>query len=56
MEIPLIDILRIKENKQIITFSFDSDSILLKPGNQDELVKNNNLRYEYDYKTFRLTK
>ena len=56
MEIPLIDILRIKENKQIITFSFDSDSILLKPGNQDELVKNNNFRYEYDYKTFRLKK
>lgn len=56
MEIPLIDILRIKENKEIITFSFDSDSILLKPGNQDELVKNNNFRYEYDYKTFRLKK
>ena len=56
MEIPLIDILRIKENKKIITFSFDSDSILLKPGDKDELVKNNNLRYEYDYKTFRLKK
>ncbi len=56
MEIPLIDILRIKENKKIITFSFNSDSILLKPGDKDELVKNNNLRYEYDYKTFRLKK
>lgn len=56
MEIPLIDILRIKGNKEFITFSFDSDSILLKPGNQDELVKNNNFRYEYDYKTFRLKK
>lgn len=56
MEIPIIDILRIKETKKIITFSFDSDSILLKPGNQDELVKNNNFRYEYDYKTFRLKK
>ncbi|GEM_PF-1532923 len=56
MEIPIIDILRIKENKEIITFSFDSDSILLKPGNQDELVKNNNLRYEYDYKNFRFIK
>ena len=56
MEIPLIDILRIKGNKEIITFSFASDSILLKPGDQDELVKNNNFRYEYDYKTFRLKK
>ena len=56
MEIPLIDILRIKGNKEIITFSFASDSILLKPGDQDELVKNNYFRYEYDYKTFRLKK
>lgn len=56
MEISLIEILRINENKKIITFSFDSDSILLKPGDKDELVRNNNLRYEYDYKTFRLKK
>ena len=56
MEIPLIDILRINEAKKKITFSFVSDSILLKPGDQDELVKNNNFRYEYDYKTFRLKK
>lgn len=56
MEISLIEILRIKENKKIIKFSFASDSILLQPGDKDELVKNRDYHYEYDYKTFKLEK
>lgn len=56
MEISLIDILKITEKDQLITFSFASDSIFLKPGNEDQLVKNTNIRYEYDYKTFKLNR
>lgn len=46
-ETTLIDILKINENKDKIIFTFDSDSITYKPGNEDAYVKNNNFRYEY---------
>lgn len=54
METKLVDILKIKELNDKIVFSFKSDSLLLKPGNEDIQVKNNNLRYEYANKTLRL--
>lgn len=56
METKLIDILDIKEKNDKIIFSFKSDSLLLKPGNKDIQVKNNNLRYEYTNNTLRLIK
>jgi len=52
----LVDILKIKETKDKITFSFDSDSILLEPGSKDIYVKNNNIRYEYKNNSFKFIK
>ncbi|MFB9080014.1 hypothetical protein ACFFLS_08985 [Flavobacterium procerum] len=52
----LIDILKINENEDKIFFTFDSDSITYKPGNKDDYVKNNNIRYEYYNKKLNLIK
>lgn len=52
----LVDILKIKETKDKITFTFDSDSIILEPGSKDIYVKNNNIRYEYNNKSFKFIK
>lgn len=55
-ETKLVDILKIKETMNKITFTFDSDSILLEPGSKDIYVKNNNIRYEYNNKSFKFIK
>jgi len=47
MEKNLIDLLKIKEINRKKIFSFDSDTLLLKPGSGDILIKNNNIKYEY---------
>lgn len=56
METSLVKILKVKAQSTKLTFSFASDSLLLKPGNEDIMVKNNNIRYEYDGKSFRFIK
>ncbi|SFM99189.1 hypothetical protein SAMN05421594_0176 [Chryseobacterium oleae] len=50
----LTDILLIKESGNGITFSFDSDSLVLKPGSEDITIKNNDVKYVYDYKSLKL--
>ena len=50
----LTDILRIKESGDGITFSFDSDSLVLKPGSEDITIKNKDVKYVYDYKSLKL--
>ena len=55
-ETTLIDILKINENEDKTFFTFDSDSITYKPGNEDAYVKNNNIRYEYYNKELRIIK
>lgn len=53
METDLIDILQIHENKKETVFSFHADSLIFNPGGEKEaLIKNKNLRYLYDGKTF----
>lgn len=52
----LTDILRIKESGNGITFSFDSDSLVLKPGSEDITIKNNDVKYVYDYRSLKLYK
>lgn len=50
----LTDILRIKESGNGITFRFDADSLVLKPGSEDRTIKNNDVKYVYDYKSLKL--
>lgn len=52
----LIDILTINETKNGLVFSFNSDSITYKPGSEDIILKNNNIRYQYYNKVFKLIK
>ncbi|WP_223607636.1 hypothetical protein [Chryseobacterium sp. OSA05B] len=52
----LTDILRIKESKDGITFTFDADSLVLKPGSEDITIKNKDVKYVYDYKSLKLYK
>jgi hypothetical protein len=56
METKLIEILKIKEIGNKIIFTFNSDSLLLKPGSEDIVVKNNNIRYEYNQNSFQFFK
>ncbi|AIZ43347.1 SH3 domain-containing protein [Cellulophaga baltica] len=56
MEKSLIDILTIKEIDNKKTFLFNSDSLLLKPGSEDILILNNNVKYEYFNGKFELKK
>lgn len=56
METKLIDILNIKEFENKVIFTFNSDSLVLKPGKEDIIVKNNNIRYEYMNKSLELIK
>ncbi|KMQ59057.1 hypothetical protein ACM40_19110 [Chryseobacterium sp. BLS98] len=44
----LTDILRIQESNKEINFTFDADSLVLKPGNEDIVIRNNNAKYIYD--------
>lgn len=44
----LTDILRIQESNKEITFTFDADSLVLKPGSEDIVIRNNNAKYIYD--------
>lgn len=50
----LIDILKIKSIDSTIVFSFDTDSLVLQPGNESISVKNSNIRYEYSDDTLKL--
>lgn len=54
MEIKLTDILKIKESEDGITFTFDSDSLVLQPGSKDRVIKNNNVKYVYDHESLKL--
>lgn len=56
METKLIEILKIKEIGNKIIFTFNSDYLLLKPGSEDIVVKNNNIRYEYNQNSFQFFK
>ena len=56
METKLIDILNIKELDSKIIFTFKSDSLILKPGSEDIIVKNNDIKYEYFNKSLKLIK
>ncbi|AZA49934.1 hypothetical protein EG346_17920 [Chryseobacterium carnipullorum] len=50
----LTDVLKIKESNDGITFTFDTDSLLLKPGNKDIIIKNNHVQYVYDHHSLKL--
>ncbi|MNU77861.1 hypothetical protein D3C71_674440 [compost metagenome] len=57
LETSLIDIVQIKERNNKTIFTFNSDSLVFSPGGEKEsLIKNNNLRYMYDGKTFKFVK
>lgn len=56
MEKKLTDILKINELNNDINFTFDSDSLVLKPGSDDIIIKNNNVKYVYDNKSLKLYK
>lgn len=47
METSLVDIVRVNQQADSLLFTFDSDSLLLNPGGNDEMVKNNNIHYIY---------
>lgn len=55
-ETNLTDILKVNENNNGLVFTFESDSINYKPGNEDIILKNNNIRYEYKDKKLKLIK
>ncbi|KMQ64915.1 hypothetical protein ACM46_11960 [Chryseobacterium angstadtii] len=51
----LTDILKIKESKDEIIFTFNADSLVLKPGNEDIIIKNNNnTQYIYNHQSLKL--
>ncbi|WP_131797230.1 hypothetical protein [Chryseobacterium kwangjuense] len=50
----ITDVLKIKESKDGITFTFDADSLVLKPGNEDKVIKNNQVKYVYDGSSLKL--
>ncbi|MGG5207862.1 hypothetical protein ACQWU4_02860 [Chryseobacterium sp. MIQD13] len=50
----LTDILKIKESDKKIIFTFDTDSLVLKPGNEDMIIRNNNVKYVYDHQSLKL--
>lgn len=43
-----------KKIKEGITFTFDADSLVLKPGNEDKVIKNNQVKYLYDGSSLKL--
>lgn len=55
-ETNLIDILEINEKNDKLIFTFNSDSIIYKPDNEDIMLKNNAIRYEYKNKEMKLIK
>lgn len=52
----LIDILKINEIEKKIEFTFDADSVTYKPGNEDLYIKNDDIKYVYYNKKFKLIK
>lgn len=48
MEIKLIDILKINENNNQITFSFKRDSLIMDPGGKDENLVSRSAKYIYN--------
>ncbi|MBB6370270.1 hypothetical protein [Chryseobacterium shigense] len=50
----LTDILKIKESDNKITFTFETDSLVLKPGSEDIVIRNNNVKYVYDHQSLKL--
>ena len=55
-ETNLIDILQLNERNNEIAFTFKSDSVTYKPSNDDIILKNTNIRYEYKNKILKLIK
>ncbi|MBE8712134.1 hypothetical protein [Sphingobacterium hungaricum] len=47
MDTSLVDIVRVNQQADSLLFTFDSDSLLLNPGGNEEMVKNNNIHYLY---------
>ncbi|WP_462093581.1 hypothetical protein [Sphingobacterium hungaricum] len=47
MDTSLVDIVRVNQQADSLLFTFDSDSLLLNPGGNEEMVKNNNMHYLY---------
>lgn len=53
----LTDIVLIKEESNRLSFTFDTDSLILDPGGVDEeVVKNNNIQYVFENQKLRLKK
>ncbi len=52
----LIDIIEINEDQDRILFSFKSDLLVLEPGSEDILIKNNEVKYIYEDDKLVLTK
>lgn len=50
----LTDVLKIKESSEGIIFTFDTDSLVLKPGSEDIIIKNNHVKYVYDHQSLKL--
>lgn len=48
------DILKIKESKDGISFTFETDSLVLKPGSEDIKIKNNDVKYLFDGQSLKL--
>ncbi len=55
-ETSLIDILKVNEKNNRIVFTFNSDSVTYKPANEAIILRNNNIRYEYNDKKMKLIK
>ena len=48
MEFPMTKILKIKEADRKISFTFETDSLLLQPGSKDIFIKNEDTKYVYE--------
>ena len=48
MELPMTKILKIKEADRKISFTFETDSLLLQPGSKDIFIKNEDTKYVYE--------
>ncbi|UUC44717.1 hypothetical protein [Flavobacterium cerinum] len=55
-EVFMVNMVNIKESDKAIVFTFNSDSLILKPGSEHIRIKNNNTRYEYRNNSFKLIK
>ncbi|SEP75162.1 hypothetical protein SAMN04488097_0532 [Epilithonimonas lactis] len=48
MELPMTNVLKIKEADRKINFTFETDSLLLQPGSKDIFIRNNGTKYVYE--------